>query len=80
GHIVYVEGEARLAAAEASPTLAIIVSADVKGSRRKPLLRVANPRLAFARALRLLHPIPRMPPGIASSAHIGSAVALAQQV
>jgi UDP-3-O-[3-hydroxymyristoyl] glucosamine N-acyltransferase len=80
GHVAYVEDAARLAAAEASPAAAVIAPADVTGPRGKPLLRVANPRLAFAHALRLLHPVSRMSPGIASSAQLGNHVTLGEGV
>jgi UDP-3-O-[3-hydroxymyristoyl] glucosamine N-acyltransferase len=79
GEVTYVEGERRLAEAEASPALAVIARPDLTPSR-KPALRVENPRLAFARALALLYPQPRMSPGVHPSAQVGDGVVLGDGV
>lgn len=79
GCIVYVEHARRLAAAEQTPALALIVPPEV-ASAAKPLLRTRNPRLAYARAIALLHPEPRLLPGVHPSAQLGADVTLGQQV
>jgi len=52
GQVAYVDDERRLPAAEATPALALIAPLACR-SQTKPVLSVANPRLAFARALAL---------------------------
>ena len=79
GVVVFAEDERRLALAEAGPALAAIVPAEARDSR-KPVLRAADPRLAFAQALGLLYPIPRLDPGIDSTARIGEGVVLGEGV
>jgi UDP-3-O-[3-hydroxymyristoyl] glucosamine N-acyltransferase len=74
GHVAYVEDEQRLAIAEASPAAAVIAPAQATGTGKKPLLLVANPRLAFAHALALLYPELRMPPGIDPAAQLAEGV------
>jgi len=74
GYVTYVESGRRLAEGEASPALALIAPLDLALSE-KPLLRVADPRLAFSRALRLLTPPRRLPVGIHPTAQIGRGVA-----
>lgn len=73
GHIAYVDSPRRLAEAEAGPLLAALAPPELEPGR-KPLLRVANPRLAYARALRLFSPPRRLPPGVHPTAHIGPGV------
>lgn len=75
GYVTYVEDERRLAEAEAGQALAVIAPPDLRATE-KPSLRVANPRLAFARALAHLHPAPRMEPGVHPTAQIGENVTL----
>src|SRR5947199_527268 len=68
-HLIFVQEPERLQAALASPAGAVIAgnfAAD--HASIKPLLLAAEPRLAFARAARLLHPPRRYPAGIHSSA------------
>jgi len=79
GHVVYVEDARRLAEAESGEALAIIAPSELS-SGQKPVLRVANPRLAFARSLALLHPAPRLRPGIHPSAEVGANVQLGEEV
>ncbi|UCC68553.1 MAG: UDP-3-O-(3-hydroxymyristoyl)glucosamine N-acyltransferase [Armatimonadota bacterium] len=74
GHVAYVEGEARLGQAEAGPALALIAPLALRESA-KPLLRVRNARLAYARALSLLGPAGgRLPPGVHPTAQVGADV------
>ena len=73
GHVAYVENDRRLAEGEASPALALIAPLQLE-PRDKPLLRVANPRLAFARALRVLFPARPPTVGIHPTAQIGREV------
>ena len=50
GEVTFIDSDKRLAQAEATPAAAIIVPLEVTSSS-KPIIRTANPRLAFARAL-----------------------------
>lgn len=82
GHLTFAENEEYLATAEQSGASAILVGANVTSSK-KTLLRVKNPRVAFAKVLPLFFPEPQPAPGIHptavvattaqvdSSAHIG---------
>ena len=91
--LVFVEDEEGLPAALASRAAAVIAGefARSDGSKEKPpaskpLLIVKNPRLAFARAARLLCPAPNRPPGthpsavVHASARLGQNVSLAERV
>ncbi len=91
--LVFVEDEKGLPAALASRAAAVIAGefARADGSKQgppasKPLLIVKNPRLAFARAARLLCPAPDRPPGthasavVHASARLGKNVSLAERV
>lgn len=72
GHIAYVEDETRLDAAESGPALALIAPLSLETSA-KPLLRVRNARLAYARALALLAPPEgRLPVGVHPTAQIAA--------
>jgi UDP-3-O-[3-hydroxymyristoyl] glucosamine N-acyltransferase len=73
GYVSYVVDAPRLAEAEAGPALALIAPPDLDHSS-KPLLRAAHPRLAFARALSLFAPAPRLPAGLHSTAQVGEGV------
>src|ERR671919_1804021 len=53
-----------------TPASAVIVALDTEASE-KPLLRVANPKLAFARAIALFHSKPFCALGISPLAFIG---------
>ena len=82
GHVAYAETERLLREAEQGPALALIAPPGLAEST-KPLLRVANVRLAYARALELLGPEERrLPPGVhptaqlAGDAEIGEGAAL----
>lgn len=79
GYIIYAEDARRLKVAEAGPALAVIVPAHIEESK-KPLLRVSNPRLAYARALSLLMPESELPGGVHPTAQIGEGVKLGAAV
>jgi len=63
GDLTFAENEAYLAKAEQGAATAILVDSKVTASR-KVLIRVANPRLAFAKVLPLFFPEPVFAPGI----------------
>jgi len=63
GDLTFAENEAYLAQAEQSAASAIIVS-DELASAHKVLIRVANARVAFAKALALFFPEPVFPAGV----------------
>ena len=79
GYITYAEDARRLKVAEAGPALAVIVPAHIEESE-KPLLRVSNPRLAYASALSLLMPESELPVGVHPTAQIGEGVKLGAAV
>jgi UDP-3-O-[3-hydroxymyristoyl] glucosamine N-acyltransferase len=92
GDLVFVEDEKNLLAALASPAAAVIVGEFPKAesskgkASSKPLLISKNPRLAFARAARLLYATPERHPGthpsavVHASARLGKDVMLAARV
>jgi UDP-3-O-[3-hydroxymyristoyl] glucosamine N-acyltransferase len=60
---------------------ALIVSFDFRGEARVPLLRVANPYLAFQRVVQLFHPEAiRLPAGIHPTAVIDASARLGREV
>jgi UDP-3-O-[3-hydroxymyristoyl] glucosamine N-acyltransferase len=69
GDLTFAENAEYFAAAEASAATAIICGKDAK-SDKKILLRVANPRVAFAKALAIFFPEPKFAPGVHPSAVI----------
>ncbi len=77
GQISYVQDARLLRRGEATPALALIAPEDC-ASEIKPLLSTADPRLAFAHALRIL--VPAGPPlqGVHPTAVIGEDVALGE--
>ncbi len=77
GSLVYVADAAHLAPAEAGPALALLVPLRIEHSS-KPLLRSPNPRLALARALRLLYPPARLAPGVHPTAVVGEEVEIGE--
>ena len=91
GDLTFAENDAYLAKAEQGAASAILVSGDVKHGS-KVLIRVANPRLAFAKVLILFFPEPELPAGIHStsivaasaqidsSAHIGPHCVIGERV
>ncbi len=79
--LVFAEDERSLAAAEASRAGGILASAELAAQVRTehPLLIVAHPKLAFARAARLLRPVPE-PSGIHPQASVAPTALLARDV
>jgi UDP-3-O-[3-hydroxymyristoyl] glucosamine N-acyltransferase len=75
GDLTFAETDAFFAAAEDSAATAIIAGSNAS-STKKIVIRVANPRIAFAKALAVFFPEPKFAPGIhpsaviAASAHI----------
>ena len=67
GDLVFAEKEAYFSTAEESEASAILVSQPFS-STRKPLLRVKDVRIAMARVLPLLYPLPQYAPGIHATA------------
>lgn len=63
GDLTFAENADYLARAESSAATAVIVGATLT-SKIKVLIRVANARIAFAKALALFFPEPTFPPGI----------------
>jgi UDP-3-O-[3-hydroxymyristoyl] glucosamine N-acyltransferase len=81
GDLVFVDGEEKLEAALQSPAVAVIagMSAAVRVSP-KPLLLARQPRLAFARAVRLLCQEDERQAGVHDSAVVSPSARLADQV
>ena len=75
GDLTFAETDAYFAAAEKSPATAIIVG-EKTVSANKILIRVANPRIAFARALALFFPEPKFASGIHPSAVIAKSASV----
>jgi len=71
GDLTFAENAEFLAAAEASAATAIITAKDT-ASTKKVLIRVANPRVAFAKALAVFFPEPKFVAGIHPSAVIAA--------
>ncbi len=69
GSLVLVAEAKYLSQLSGSPASAVIAPLTLPISDR-PVLRVENPRLAFANVLELFHPLPTFSPGIAPSAVI----------
>jgi UDP-3-O-[3-hydroxymyristoyl] glucosamine N-acyltransferase len=70
GQVTFVEGAHLLGQVESGPALAVIAPLSVASST-KPLIRVAAPRVAFARALALFAHIPTPAAGIHPTALVG---------
>ncbi len=73
GHLTFITGKKHLTDLEHSRASAALVSLDTP-DLRLPLLRVKNPRLAFARAIELFYVKPCSPTGISDKAAIESTV------
>ena len=71
GDLTFAENPEYFAAAENSAATAIIAGPDTT-STRKIIIRVANPRVAFAKALAIFFPEPKFAPGIHPSAVIAA--------
>ena len=77
--ITFAENPKHCAAAEAGIAAAIIVPVSAPASR-KTLIRVANPRAAFARALAVFHPPRPYPAQVHPTAQLGRNVRLGEGV
>jgi len=75
GQITFVAGKKSLKHLEQSRASAVFVPLDTP-SMRLPLLRVKNPRFAFARTLELFYVKPYQPSGVSNQAAIGRNVVL----
>ncbi len=71
GDLTFAETAEYFAAAEASTATAIIASKEFS-SEKKTLIRVANPRIAFAKALAIFFPEPKFVAGIHPSAVVAA--------
>ena len=71
GDVIFIEGSRLLSAAAAGCAGAVLLPADLELPGRN-LVRVENPRLAFAESLALFHPAPHPPAGIHPSAVVES--------
>ncbi len=79
--LVFVEDEKSLPAALASRAAAVIAGEFARGNTTsKPLLICAHPKLAFARAARLLCPAPDRKPGAHASAIVHASARLGKDV
>jgi UDP-3-O-[3-hydroxymyristoyl] glucosamine N-acyltransferase len=79
GTIVFAADARALRVAEASEASAVLLPAGLPPGR-KPAIRAANPRLAFARLLQWFAPAPAHPIGVHPTAVLGSDVVLGQGV
>jgi len=70
GALVMVREAHLLSLAEASTASALLLSQDLR-AMVKPAVRVKDARLALARAIALLYPVPPAPPGVHPTAVIG---------
>lgn len=71
GHLTFAENAEYLAKAEQGGASAVLVGGSVTSSK-KTLLRVKNPRIAFAKVLPLFFPEPEFAPGIHPTAIVAS--------
>ncbi len=79
--LVFVEAAEDLSAALESPAAAIVAGEFARGIQaRKPLLIARQPRLAFARAGKVIFPPRRREPGIASTAFVHDSVKMGKLV
>lgn len=79
GTIVMAADARRLAEAEGSPASAVLLPESLH-SERKPFIRVKNVRLAFARAITVLHPQQAPEPGIHPTAVTGEGTRIGRGV
>ncbi len=79
GSLAWIEKRRFMKAAEESPAAAVIVPADIETSS-KPLVRVKNPRLAFARLAQIFFPPRKYAPGIAPTAVVSPAARIGEGV
>ena len=79
--LIFVEAAGDLGAALESPAAAVVAGEFARGVKtRKPLLIARQPRLAFARAGKIICPPRRREPGIASTAFVHDSVKLGKLV
>jgi UDP-3-O-[3-hydroxymyristoyl] glucosamine N-acyltransferase len=79
--LVFVEAEHDLATALQSPAAAVVAGEFARGIQaQKPLLIARQPRLAFARAGKVIFPPRRREPGIASTAFVHDSVKMGKLV
>jgi UDP-3-O-[3-hydroxymyristoyl] glucosamine N-acyltransferase len=79
--LVFVEAADDLGAALESPAAAVVAGEFARGVQaRKPLLIARQPRLAFARAGKVIFPPRRREPGIASTAFVHDSVKMGKLV
>ncbi|MGC2324377.1 MAG: UDP-3-O-(3-hydroxymyristoyl)glucosamine N-acyltransferase, partial [Terriglobales bacterium] len=79
--LIFVEAAGDLGAALESPAAAVVAGEFARGVKtRKPLLIARQPRLAFARAGKVICPPRRREPGIASTAFVHDSVKLGKLV
>ncbi|MBP6962879.1 MAG: UDP-3-O-(3-hydroxymyristoyl)glucosamine N-acyltransferase [Armatimonadetes bacterium] len=79
GDIVFADSPKNLDDALASAAAAVIAHPDAK-SASKPLIRAANPKLSFARAISALTPEPERPVGIDSTSRVGTGLKAGRDV
>ncbi len=79
GSLVWIEKRRFLPEAEATPAAAIIVPPDVESSA-KPLIRVKNPRLAFALLAGIFFPPRSYEPGISPDATVSPSAQIGEGV
>jgi UDP-3-O-[3-hydroxymyristoyl] glucosamine N-acyltransferase len=77
GFVAYVENDRRQVEGDEGQALALIAPLSMQPGG-KPLLRVANPRLSFARALSLFQPRRHLPPGLHPTAVVGQGVSFGE--
>src|SRR6267154_2748520 len=92
GDLTFAENESYFIRADQSAAAAIIIDGAWTSKQRKPLIRVPNARVAFAKVLPLFFPEPTFTPGahptaivpasaqVDPSAHIGPYCVLGQEV
>ncbi len=79
GEIIFIDEASKLPLAEQSQAAAVIVPLEAQACR-KPVIRVANPKLAFAQVLEVFAPSPALPVGVHSTAIIGEGARLGKEV
>ncbi len=79
GDISFIESERSSVQAQASKAGCLITPRNIS-LRDRTIIRVRNPRYAFARAIELFHPRPAAAPGIDPTAHLGKGVQIASDV
>ncbi|HEX9045963.1 MAG TPA: UDP-3-O-(3-hydroxymyristoyl)glucosamine N-acyltransferase, partial [Verrucomicrobiae bacterium] len=75
GDLTFAENDDYFAAAESSAAAAVICGKN-SASDKKILIRVANPRVAFAKALAAFFPEPKLPAGIHPSAVVAASASI----